>query len=166
MNTLKRLALLALAFGLMACTTLGTGGGEVAGGDGVSAPVSFQWRSTDGGMSGTLTAVLPELAFQGPFFQITRQTRVESLTPLWTHWHHGWSDWPYGGESYTPMLPGPQFITYYSGKVLATLEAPGNQRMRCRFYLVTPSRGMGGGGEGECQLTGGREVRAVFNAGQ
>ncbi len=163
MNTFKRLAVVPIALGLIACTTLGTGTGTGTG-EVDGAPVSFQWRSTDGGMSGTLTATLPELAFQGPFFQITRQTRVESLTPLWTHWRHGWGDWPYAGETYIPMVPGPQFITYYSGKVLATLEAPGNQRMRCRFHLVTPSRGMGGGGEGECQLTGGRGVRAVFNA--
>jgi hypothetical protein len=62
------------------------------------------------------------------------------------------------------MAPYPtvQFITHYSGKVVATLDAPGNQRMRCRFHLVEPSRGMGGGGEGECQLSDGRLVRAVF----
>jgi len=165
MKTLQRLAFLVpLAFGLAACTTVGTGAGEVVAAGGASAPVSFEWTSTDGGMSGTMTAALPELAYQGPFFQITRQTRVESLAPLWTHWHHGWGDWPYAGETYTPVMPGPQFITYFSGKVLATLEAPGNQRMRCRFRLVMPSRGMGGGGEGECQLTGGRVVRAVFKA--
>lgn len=164
MTTLKLFALVPLAASLMACTTVGTGAGQLVAAGEASAPVTFQWTSTDGGMSGTMTAALPELAYQGPFFQITRQTRVESLAPLWTHWHHGWGDWPYAGEPFPPMAPGPQFVTYYSGKVLATLEAPGSLRMRCRFHLVTPSRGMGGGGEGQCQLTGGRVVRAVFKA--
>ena len=51
---------------------------------------------------------------------------------------------------------------HYSGKVVATLEAPEQQRMRCRFHLVAPARGMSGGGEGQCQLSDGRALRASF----
>jgi len=59
--------------------------------------------------------------------------------------------------------PATQFITRYSGKVVTTLEAPAEQRMRCRFHLAESTIGMSGGGEGECQLTGGRTIRAVFS---
>ncbi|MFZ2391545.1 MAG: hypothetical protein WBI05_10430 [Rhodoferax sp.] len=149
---------------LVACTTTGTGGGQLAGGGTQAAPVAFSWTSKDGGLSGTMTAVLPDVSYQGEFFQITRQTRTEVLAPLWVHWNHGWYDWPYWGGPASPPYPVTQFITHYSGKVVATLAAPGEQRMRCRFHLMVPARGMSGGGEGQCQLSDGRLVRAVFPA--
>jgi hypothetical protein len=155
---------LLLLTALSACTTTGTGGGQLSGAGAPDAPVAFTWKSTDGGISGTMTASLPDAVYQGRFFQITQQTRAEVLNPLWLHWHSGWDDWPYWGRPMAPMYPTTQFITYYSGKVVATLEAEGQQHMRCRFHLVEPARGMSGGGEGECQLSAGRLVRAVFVA--
>ena len=161
MKTLRALAIfLFVAIALSACTTMGTGTGEVAGAQ--QEPVTFMWKSTDGGMSGTMTASMPDAAYQGRFFQITQQTRGEVLAPLWTHWHRGWRDWPYWSGPLPPGYSTTQFITHYSGKVVATLESPGKQRMRCRFHLVAPASGMAGGGEGECQLSDGRRVRAVF----
>jgi hypothetical protein len=53
------------------------------------------------------------------------------------------------------------FVMHYSGKVVATLQS-GDKHMRCRFQLTQPSRGMGGGGEGECQLGQGGIIRANF----
>ena len=165
---------LAVSALLTACTTTGMGGGQLMGAGADEQAVVFTWRSTDGAISGTMNAQLPNETYTGRFFQITRQTRSEVLAPLWTHWSLGWYDWPYWGGvaqgpyPYTYPYPYPyptvQFITHYSGKVVATLESPGNQRMRCRFHLAEPARGMLGGGEGECQLTGGRVVRALFEA--
>lgn len=161
------LAVLTLAV-LAACTTTGMGGGQLTGAGADEQAVVFTWRSTDGAMSGSMNAQLPNETYTGRFFQITRQTRSEVLAPLWTHWSLGWYDWPYwGGVAQGPYpypYPTVQFITHYSGKVVATLESPGNQRMRCRFHLAEPARGMLGGGEGECQLSGGRVVRALFGA--
>ena len=146
-----------LAASLSACTTTGTGGGQLSGAGGQPAQsVAFSWTSNDGGISGTMTAQMPDATYQGRFFQITRETRVETLTPLWGRWPYGWSDWRYGG----PGL-GDSFVTHYSGRVVATLES-GSQYMRCRFQLSQPSRGMAGGGEGECQLNGGSTVHATF----
>jgi hypothetical protein len=164
------LAVLTLAVSalLTACTTTGIGGGQLTGAGADEQAVVFTWRSTDGAMSGSMNAQLPNETYTGRFFQITRQTRSEVLAPLWTHWSLGWYDWPYwGGVAQGPYpypYPTVQFITHYSGKVVATLESPGNQRLRCRFHLAEPARGMLGGGEGECQLTGGRVVRALFEA--
>lgn len=166
MKTVTRLPLLiALGALLAACTTTGTGGGQVAVAGGQDQPVAFTWTSTDGGISGSMTAALPGQTFQGRFFQITKQTRSEVLAPLWVHWRHGWHDWPYWGHPFGAPYPTTQFITHYSGKVVATLESTGNQRMRCRFHMVDPVRGMSGGGEGQCQLSDGRTVQATF-AGQ
>jgi hypothetical protein len=163
MKTARPLAtLLLLLLALSACTTIGTGSGQLAGAGTPEELVAFNWKSTDGGMSGTMTASLSETTFQGRFFQITQQTRSEVLTPLWGHWYPGWYDWPYWGGPFAPPYPTTQFITHYSGKVVATLESASQQRMRCRFHLVAPERGMAGGGEGECQLSDAGVVWAVF----
>ncbi len=155
---------LLLTLTLVACTTTGTGDGHLAGMGTQAEPVAFSWTSKDGGLSGSMTATLPDVSYQGAFFQITQQTRTEVLAPLWTHWNHGWYDWPYWDVPASPPYPATRFITHYSGKVVATLAAPGGQRMRCRFHLVQPARGMSGGGEGQCQLSDGGVVRAVFPA--
>ena len=161
MRTATRFAWFGLFIGtLSACTTMGEGRGDIPGAP--SGAVTFQWTSTDGGMSGSMTASLPGAVFQGRFFQITQQTRSEVLTPLWTHWRPGWYDWPYWMGPWPPVNEATRFITHYSGKVVATLESPDKQRMRCRFHLVSPAGGMAAGGEGECQLSDGRHLSATF----
>ena len=163
MKTTRLLAALLVSIGVIsACTTTGTGGGQMSGPDAGEAPVAFQWVSKDGGITGNMTATLPGAIYTGRFFQITQQTRSESLEPLWAHWHNGWYDWPYWGGPMTTPYPITRFVTHYSGKVVATLDTEGKPRMRCRFHLADPARGMAGGGEGECQLTDGRVVQAVF----
>ena len=170
---------LGLVLALSACTTLtsGTGGGRVTGEGAAPAQVSFSWTSSDGGISGVMTAALPGQTFSGRFFQITEQTRAEVLTPLWSRWPPGWHDWPPLGRPWMVPQPYPypypypyaypttQFLTHFTGKVVASLESPeGPQQIRCRFDLVEPVRGMGGGGDGDCQFSDGRTVRAVFSA--
>ncbi len=113
-------------------------------------------------MSGTMTATLSGQSWVGRFFQVTQQTRVDALMPLWQHWRPGWHDWPDSGVAWPLAFPDVHFVTHYSGKVLATLQAASGQHMRCRFRLVTPARGMAAGGEGQCQLDDGRQVRANF----
>ena len=55
------------------------------------------------------------------------------------------------------------FYKTYSGRVLANLQANDGEHMRCRFDLISPSRGMAGGGEGRCQLSeSSREINAEF----
>lgn len=153
---------LGLLIGLAACTYTGTGGGQMSGAGVADQPVEFTWKSTDGGISGSMTASMPGASFEGRFFQITSQTRAETLDPLWAHWYRGWSDWPYWGSPWSTPYPTTQFITHYSGKVVATLTSQSGQSMRCRFHLSHPTMGMRGGGQGECQLSEGRLVRAVF----
>jgi hypothetical protein len=154
-------ATLALALG--ACTTTGIGGGQLSAAGAPDTAVTFNWKSTDGGMSGTMIASIPGANYQGRFFQITQQTRGDVLNPLWTYWNRGWYDWPYWGHPFATPYPTTQFITYYSGKVVATLESEGKQHMRCRFHLAEPAQGMSGGGEGECQLSDARVIRAAFS---
>ena len=148
---------------LGACTTTGIGGGELTTQGQRREPVQFSWKSEDGGISGTMLATLPGSTYQGRFFQITQQTQREVLTPLWVGWNNGWSDWPYWGGSYPGGLDTTQFVTHYSGKVLANMSGTNGQRMRCRFVLMSPGSGMSGGGQGECQLSNRSTINAVFD---
>jgi hypothetical protein len=136
------------------CTTTGTGFGSTASG---ADPVTVGWSSSDA-VSGSMTATLADgKGYSGQFFQITSNTTVDNLAPLWVGWGPvwglgGWSDWN----------AGPQFVTHYSGRVVANLSSPDGTHLRCRFQLVHPSDGMAGGGRGECQLPDGQKIDAQF----
>ncbi|HEV7574867.1 MAG TPA: hypothetical protein VGO85_02390 [Caldimonas sp.] len=149
-------AVAGLALAAAACTSMGTGTGSVTPGN---APVTFDWTSKDGGNTGTMSATIDNGAsFSGPFLQITSNVQTDALEPMWGGgWRRGWNDWGYWGS-----FPDTEFSTRYSGKVVANLKGPGSQQLRCRFHLNSPAAGMGGGGQGECQFTGGRTVDAVF----
>src|SRR3954470_283730 len=142
---------------LSACQTAGTGSGNVRG---TQKPVAFTWQSTDS-VSGNITATFGSgRVFTGTYFQITNDTRVEHLGPLWDGWGR-----PYrrGAWRYWAADPGPQFVKTYSGRVLANLHSEDGEHMRCRFTLISPSRGMAGGGEGQCQLSeSDKEINAEF----
>jgi hypothetical protein len=150
-NVMVALPLLALL--AAGCTTIGTGFGSTATG---TNPVNFNWKSSDS-VSGTMNAMLSDgKTYSGQFFQITTDTTVDNLGPLWTGWGGvGPGEWGYWGA-------GPQFVTHYSGRVLANLSTPDGQYMRCKFQLVHPSDGMAGGGRGQCQMPDGKTIDATF----
>ncbi|MES1264825.1 MAG: hypothetical protein ABUU24_04130 [Variovorax sp.] len=154
------LAVTALAtLALSACATQsgGTGSGNVRG---TRKPVAFTWQSTDR-VSGDITATFGNGdTYKGSFFQITRDTRVDRLDPLWSGWGQ---PYPRTGWRYWDRDMDRQFIREYNGRVLANLQSDTGNHMRCRFTLVSPSRGMAGGGKGRCQLSEtGREINAEF----
>ena len=155
MNKSWLIALAALT--LAACqTTAGTGSGNVRG---TQKPVAFTWQST-ASTSGDITATFGTgRVFKGTYFQITQDTQVDHLDPLWEGWRErrsgNWRHWTHD--------PGPEFVKTYSGRVLANLHDDTGEHMRCRFTLISPSRGMAGGGEGRCQLSEtAQEIKAEF----
>lgn len=165
---------------LAGCTSMGTGGGELTAKGQPTEPVVFSWKSTDGGVTGTMVATLPDATYTGRFFEISQQTQSETLAPMWNGWNEGWYDWPTRNDWNAGRTEGwddwpywsqpgtygaTRFITHYSGKVVANLQTNGGERMRCRFHLADPLDGMSGGGQGECQLSGGRVINAAFDRG-
>ena len=139
---------------LSACTTMGTGSGSLG-----DKPVSFSWRSPDGGTTGTISATLPDgKTFSGPYLQVTEEARTEDFRPMWVGWRHRWRDWTWGSYSDTELT------TFYTNNVLANLASADGERMRCHFSLNHPSNGMSGGGQGQCQLQSGGTVEAIFPA--
>jgi len=137
------------------CTTMGTGYGSTSTG---KNPVNFSWQSSDGGISGEMTATQSDgKVFTGQFFQITRNTTVDNLGPLWTGWGPRWR-----GAGWDYWDAGPEFVTHYTGKVVANLVAPDGMHMRCTFHLIHPSDSMAGGGEGSCQRPDRKAIEATF----
>jgi hypothetical protein len=158
-NTLLAVTALATSLVLSACSTTsgGTGSGNVRG---TRKPVAFTWQSTDS-TSGDITATYANgKVFKGAYFQITRDTRVDRLDPLWAGWstpyqRTGWRYWDRAEER--------EFKKAYNGRVLANLRSDAGDHMRCHFTLLTPTRGMAGGGKGRCQLSEtGQEINAEF----
>lgn len=153
-----------VAIAIAGCTTSGFGTGQSTNGN---IGATFNWTAT-GASRGTMIARLTNgQAFQGPFFQITQESRVTDYGPLWSGWGPGWGwhrpfgrfGWGWGG--WGPWGPYDETITHYSGQVLANLQGPGGY-MRCHFTLMSPSYGMGGGGVGQCQLPNGTVIQAQF----
>jgi hypothetical protein len=145
--------LIAVAAG---CTTMGTGTGSTASG---KNPVNFSWKSSDG-VSGSMNASLSNgKTYSGQFFQITSDTTVDNLGPLWTGWGGYGGRW---GGDWGFWDAGPEFVTHYSGRVVANLSTADGEHMRCTFQLVHPQDGMAGGGTGQCQLPKGNTIDANF----
>ena len=151
-------ALAAVLAGACATQSGGTGSGNVRG---TRKPVAFTWQSTDS-TSGDITATFGNGdVFKGKYYQITSDTRLDRLDPLWDGWGRpyartSWKYWDRDEER--------AFIKEYNGRVLANLHASDGDRMRCRFTLISPARGMAGGGEGRCQLSEtGTEINAEFD---
>ncbi|HTU66492.1 MAG TPA: hypothetical protein VMF52_11125 [Steroidobacteraceae bacterium] len=150
----------AAAFAMSACETsnsAGTGSGNVRGS---TKPVAFTWESS-GNDSGNITATFGTgRVFRGKYFQITSDTRAERLDPLWDGWERSSRR---GSWRYWERDPGPGFAKTYSGRVLANLHSEDGEHMRCRFTLISPARGMTGGGAGRCEMSESRrEINAEF----
>jgi hypothetical protein len=139
-----------------ACATTGTGVGQTVGG---GPGVRFDWTAQDA-VKGQMTATFADgKSYTGQLFQITSDTRVDEMGPLWTGWH-GWRR----GFGFDYWNAGPEFVKHYSGRVVANLSNPNGDHMRCNFRLVRPGEGMAGGGAGKCQLSDGQTIDATFPA--
>jgi hypothetical protein len=145
-----------LIVAMIGCKSTGSGMGESATGD---VQARFTWQQSDP-LSGTLTAMVSgqnSETYAGKFYQITRNSRIDTLGPLWHPWHPGWRGWEYWDSA-----PDYALITHYTGHVLANLAGPDGKRMRCEFQLLRADEGMKGGGEGQCQLPSGKIINADF----
>jgi hypothetical protein len=151
-----------IAIAMAGCTTTGVGTGQAVG---QNLGATFTWTE-NGGTRGTMVAQLSNgQVYQGPFFQVTQESRIDMYGPLWNGWGggFGWGGrrWGWGWGGWGPWGPSDDTITHYSGQVLANLQGPGGF-MRCHFNLMRPMSGMAGGGMGECQLPTGTIINAQF----
>jgi hypothetical protein len=157
-SVLMSTSLLIVAVTLAGCKSTGTGSGESGTGD---VKATFMWQET-GPSQGNLraTVIYPggnSEVYDGKFYQVTRDSRIETLGGLWDPWYPAWGGWAFWGPA-----PTESFVQHYTGHVLANLSGPQGQRMRCQFQLLRADEGMKGGGEGQCQLSSGQNIRADF----
>ena len=147
-----------LAAGSSGCKSTGQGIGETPGGH---LKVDFTWEQsapTSGTLQATVTSPgsAPE-RYAGKFYQITRDTQIQTLGGLWDPWYPGWDGWAFWGPA-----PQDSFVEHYTGHVVANLAGPDGKRMRCQFELNRSGDGMKGGGQGQCQLPSGQTIEANF----
>ena len=113
--------------------------------------------------SGTMTATLADgTTYSGRYFQITEETTLDKIEPLWDRWNSEWAG--SSGWGYWNAVPSADFIKQYTGWVVANLGAPSGERARCKFHLVRPAEGIAGGGIGQCQSPDGLTVDATFSS--
>lgn len=161
--------LLALVLALVAgCATSGMGSGrvEAPGKPDAEGEAVFTWRASADATRGDIEAELPDgRIFRGSFRQVSRATLAEpgswwgELDPAHAGGgpEEGWGDrghaWRYGATS-----DHSGFVRHYSGHVVAQLDGPRGERMRCSFALARPEDGPASGGVGECELSGGERI--------
>ncbi len=156
--------LLGIALAITGCATTGAGIGFTPSG---RHEVLFKWKSS-GNVAGFMTASLRNgTTYSGQYFQITSDTSLNGLGPLWVGWgpESGMEDWgddDWGDDGWNDWDPGPEFVTDYSGRVVANLATADGAHMRCRFRLIHPADGMGGGGRGVCELPDGMRIHVQF----
>ena len=151
--------------------------GTPAPADAAPAPtyeqVRLTWSSSNSGQSGQIQTVLPGgEAFTGSFHEIT-STLAERRGGFCGGWGGGWYSGWYGGPwvgpgwywggawPYYDSCGG--FITYYSNQVVAVLEGDRGRKMRCHFTLDDTGEGLANGGWGECQVSNGDRITAIFD---
>lgn len=156
-----------LAIGLAGCATSGVGSGrlEAPGKPGDEGEVAFRWSTGADRTEGDISAVLPDgRRFEGRFLQITSQTVAQDLnawSPLGSPYYGGWR-----GGAYWEPVDATGFVTRYSGRVIAQLEGPSGEQMRCEFVLEDPVSGPDGGGLGGCQLSSGDRIEFARLVGE
>jgi hypothetical protein len=146
---------LVVVFGAAGCATMGAGTGATPSG---ADAVTFHWNGSTASDSGTMTASLSDgTTYTGQYFQITSNTTVDNLEPLWVGWRGGW-----GGLGWDDWGADSSFVTHYTGRVVANLGTVSGAHMRCKFQLADPTEGMSGGGTGQCQMPDGKTIDATF----
>lgn len=150
--------------------------GAATGDQGSTAPdpaIEIAWQSEAFGNGGTMTLALPGgETFAGRYFEMRSSAASYGFgfgVGPWgwggpwagggMGWYGAWGPWgPWGAWPWG----GPEFTTFYSGRVIATLFGDRGGALRCRFQLANPGGGLGGGGVGECELADGRKIVAAF----
>lgn len=146
----------------VACATSGTIEGQLSEKGEADETITLVWESRQGSLHGVMRVALADGEhFEGDFVQLTRATPVEVYEPVYDGWYD-YADWEPFGEPWTDGETTTVWVNNYTEKVVAQLRSDRGDHMRCRFNLDDADRGMSGGGIGECQLSSGRTVRALF----
>jgi hypothetical protein len=151
--------LVSAAFFIAGCASAGVGTGRLAspGKPEAEGPVSFQWNAGLDTTEGDISAALPDgRRFRGRFVQVTTNTVAQGLDAWSTVGAPYYGNWR--GGAYWEPVDARSFVTLYTGRVLAQLDGPDGEVMRCTFLLEDPVAGPQSGGLGDCELSTGERV--------
>jgi len=123
--------------------------------------ISFVWKSEAGAPEkGAISVMLPDgKRYAGMYRQVTHKYDSEYYAPMWTGWDPYWTRWSVPWDRNSVIVDGDTWVTVYTDRVVARLNGPNQENMRCRFTLDEPESGMAGGGIGDCQLSNGLAVK-------
>lgn len=156
LSRLMAMAVWAGAASVSGCATSGVGSGQVIapGKPGAEGDAVFTWEAEADATQGTIRAALPDgRVFTGRFVQVTSVTSAHGFGPD----DEGLYGAPYRWDGASAGVSD-AFVRTHSGRVLAQLEGPGDERMRCQFVLAQPEAGPASGGIGDCQLSTGERI--------
>jgi hypothetical protein len=146
------------------CATSGVGRGQVEapGKPEAEGEAVFVWRADADARRGTIEAVLPDgRDFRGTFLQVTSATVAQDIGPgYWSAAGPGY------GWGYMAGYDSSTFVRHYSGRVLAQLDGPEGETMRCLFQLARPEDGPASGGMGACELSSGERIEDATLRGE
>lgn len=147
----------ALLVGGCATSGMGTGQLQSPAKPDSEGPVSFRWRTGMNTSEGDISAVLPDgREFSGRFMQVTSATvsqHLDAWSPVGAPYYGGGR-----GGAYWEPVDATSFATYYSGRIIAQLQGPDGEAIRCMFVLEDPVAGPQSGGLGDCQLSTGERI--------
>lgn len=128
--------------------------------------VLFTWESLDESYAGRIAATLPDgERFKGRFHEIVTTIPIARYDDFYGWWYAGpWvgPSWRWGGVwPYYDSVE--EFVSHYTGTVVARLTGSRGHQMRCHFELDDRYGGMKAGGKGECQLSTGERITAKFD---
>ncbi|MDQ3033599.1 MAG: hypothetical protein M3Y87_14360 [Myxococcota bacterium] len=154
-----RALLVGAALFALGCASSGVGVGRLTspGKPEAEGNVVFRWRAGLDATNGDIGASLPDgRRFAGRFLQVTSTTVAQHLD--------AWSTLgaPYYGNArggaYWEPVDASSFVTRYTGRVMAQLQGPDDEVMRCLFVLEDPVAGPQSGGLGNCELSTGERI--------
>jgi hypothetical protein len=157
-----------LAAWLAGCSTTSSGylGGRLTAPGRPESGVEFTWTQSAWGQ-GTMAATLPTgERFTGNFAQVTRVVPDTVLVPI-VNPVAGFTDdvaregGTEGENVWVPAIDLGSFRAKYADRIVATLFGDKGNAMRCGFRLFEPSKGLSGGGVGQCQISYGNGSIAV-----
>lgn len=147
------------------CATAGSGLGtlEQPGKPEGAGEVWFSWRAGGDTTRGAIEAALPDgRVFTGRYIQIGEDVVPPDVGAYWIDVGAPGVRWG-GGYGAQP----PTTVRERTGRVIAQLEGPNGQMMRCRFDLAVPEDGPGSGGRGDCDISTGEAIEdATLRAGR
>jgi hypothetical protein len=164
MNTRTLVASL-VALAASACATSGIAVGDLHDGNSQNPQlVKFVWKAdAHSPERGSIWSDMPDgKHYAGRYYEVMENVPEQVYAGAWGGAEPYWPDWPVVSPKASDKANWNTFAAAYTGLAIATLTATaGDQVIRCRFNVKSPTAGLVRGGNGECKLSDGSTIQNV-----